>query len=352
VQIVAYAVCTGLATTMPLLRVCSASMMGPGKSTSATGRCWSTWSATHPVVGLRPDRKADTLAEWLRAHPGMEGVARDRAGAYADGILPGAPEATPVTDRLHLVMKAREALQGVGHRYQSVLRAAMSPPGESTVAPASSIEPVKPASVAGVAERERRLARYQEGLRLRQQGAGIAAIAPAWRIGPGTGGRYLQAGGVPERHRPRSRPSILDPYSEYLGQRWPEGCHDARQLWREIRVPGFSGSDGLVRRWRMPFKQDLPAAWQPTELAREFHTIVRERRSGDRDDWLARTEQSERCGFAESRRKHLPAVRAALTLPWSNGPTKGPIHRLKLIKGQLYGRAKFELWAQRVCHAA
>src|SRR5438270_6118233 len=85
-----------------------------------------------------------------------------------------------------------------------------------TEGPASSVEPVKPASTAGVAERERRLARYQEVIRLRQQGAGIAAIAQALRIGPGTVRRYLQAGGFPERHRPRSRPSILDPYIEYV----------------------------------------------------------------------------------------------------------------------------------------
>jgi transposase len=359
----------------------------------------------HTVVDLRPDRQADTLAEWLRAHPGIEVVARDRAGAYADGILQGAPEATQVADRFHLVMNAREALQRVVHRHQPVLRAAMQPPGEQTVAPATSVEPVKPASAAGVAERERRLARYQEVIRLRQQGAGVAASAQALRIGPGTVRRYLQAGGFPERHRPRSRPSILDPYIEYLGQRWQEGCHDARQLWREIRAQGFSGSDGLVRRWLMQFKQDLPAAlqhghryqrraavtrmaeaplttrqvaWllfrddfreekdrvfvervlslsmelrQATELAREFHTIVRERRSGDLDDWLARTKQSELRSFAESLRKDLHAVRAALTLPWSNGQTEGQVHRLKLVKRQMYGRAKFDLLAQRVCHA-
>lgn len=104
---------------------------------------------------------------------------------------------------------------------------------------------------------------------------------------------------------------------------------------------GFPGSDGIVRRWLMQFKQGLPAeaqhghryqrraavtrmaaappstrqvVWmlftdeipeekdrhyiervlalsaelrEATQLAREFHTLVRERRSGDLDDWLA-----------------------------------------------------------------
>lgn len=62
-------------------------------------------------VDLLPDRRADTLAAWLRAHPGVEVVTRDRSTEYSRGIIEGAPEATQVTDRWHLLLNTRQMLE-------------------------------------------------------------------------------------------------------------------------------------------------------------------------------------------------------------------------------------------------
>jgi len=43
-------------------------------------------------------------------------------------------------------------------------------------------------------------------------------------------------------------------------------------------------------------------------------------------------------------------VKAGLTLSWSNGQTEGQVHRLKLIKRQMYGRGHFTLLRKRVLH--
>ena len=52
--------------------------------------------------------------------------------------------------------------------------------------------------------------------------------------------------------------------------------------------------------------------------------------------------------FCDGLRRDEKAVNAAVVLPWSNGQVEGQIHRLKLVKRQMYGRAKFNLLRRRV----
>ena len=56
--------------------------------------------------------------------------------------------------------------------------------------------------------------------------------------------------------------------------------------------------------------------------------------------------------FAKGLKKDLLAVRAGLTESWSNGPVEGFIHKLKLIKRSMYGRAGFALLRSRVLGAS
>lgn len=90
---------------------------------------------------------------------------------------------------------------------------------------------------------------------------------------------------------------------------------------------------------------------EANELIQEFTTILRERKGERFDAWLEKAEQqsiSELRSFAQSLKKDYEAVKAGLTLVWSQGPVEGHVHRLKLIKRQAYGRAGFQTLRKRV----
>src|SRR5438552_8102726 len=82
-------------------------------------------------VALLPERTAAPVAQWLREHPGVEVIARDRASAYAEGARQGAPQATQVADRFHLLQNLRETLDEVftaHHQALNAVHAALRPP--------------------------------------------------------------------------------------------------------------------------------------------------------------------------------------------------------------------------------
>jgi len=67
--------------------------------------------STNRLLELPPDARATTLASWLQDHPGVEFIARDRAGTFAEGARQGAPDAIQVADRFHLMQNVRTAIE-------------------------------------------------------------------------------------------------------------------------------------------------------------------------------------------------------------------------------------------------
>ena len=86
-------------------------------------------------------------------------------------------------------------------------------------------------------------------------------------------------------------------------------------------------------------------------LTESFADLVRQRHPEALDSWLDRASASCLTAFkrfAGGLREDYEAVKAGVTLPWSNGPVEGQINRLKMLKRQMYGRANIDLLRQRV----
>jgi transposase len=100
----------------------------------------------HRPVDLLPERTAETVTTWLRAHPEVEVIARDRAQDYARGAAEGAPHATQVADRFHLMCNLHEVLTRYLQRVAPALRRVLT--SEPAAAPLVTTETPKTTTAA------------------------------------------------------------------------------------------------------------------------------------------------------------------------------------------------------------
>lgn len=382
----------------------------------------------HSAVDLLPDREAETLSAWLKVHPGVEIVTRDRSRAYAEGIASGAPSAVQVADRWHLIKNLSEALERLLTRQHQVIREAANPivklpqpaqlpQSQRLPQPTEELPPSRtflpPRLRKVVSERRsQHIALFNEVIELQQQGLSTEEISQ--RVGKSrrTIFRWLKQGIY--RERVKHRRSLLDAHFSYIAQLWDEGCHNAMEVWRRLVARGYRGSykslNNYLHRRNYLYQQSAPpvpirykrkrpvrqariepllstpsprkTVWMllkpeeleekqrkmvnklcdssaevkaAQELALSFIEMVRQRQAERLEGWIAEAVGSkipELKSFANSLVQDKKAVEAALKYQWSNGPVEGQVNRLKLVKRQMYGRAKLDLLKARVMKAA
>jgi transposase len=152
------------------------------------------------VIDLLPVRSAPSFADWLRQHPGVEIIARDRCGLYAEGAQKGAPTAVQVTDRYQLMSNLSEAVEHTLQQLQIEVRANLAQP--------ESPQPSKRLTLVKARYQRCRQARYERYMavvELRRQGCTQLQIAERVGVGPGTVARWQNAAGFPERCIRRDR---------------------------------------------------------------------------------------------------------------------------------------------------
>ena len=367
---------------------------------------------SHKPVDVLPDRESGTLAAWLREHPEVRTVCRDRAGAYADGIRTGAPQAIQVADRFHLWKNLCEAAEKTVAAHHHCLRAAVAAQA-GTACPEPPAPVPLPAAEPAAPERNRRLAertrtRYAEVHECLARGLSRSAVSRELNLDIQTVRRFANASCAEELlGKAEHRATKLDPFIDLVNQRWNEGMTNAEAIAAELRALGFRGDAQAVRRYLQPFRLPgtsrshpdprrrnaapaAPAVPKPRTISkallthpdrlseddalivkdatagcahlerlhqhvRSFAKIMAQRRGAELPAWLAAVEAddlTELRSLAAGMRRDLPAVINGLTLEHSSGAVEGNVARVKRLKRDGYGRANFDLLRAQILVAA
>ena len=337
------------------------------------------------IVDLLPDREPVTIEGWLARHPEVRVISRDRGGGYGQAATRAAPQAVQIADRWHLMENASAALLEAVRRSMRPVRAAL---GSTVIDPALLTH----------AERLQ-----HEGYLRREEAYGvIRALAqagtPIKEIVRRTGRsrklvREIVRGGGGDVFRCRS--NTLEPYLPWLDAEWAAGCRNGAELWRRLQASGFRGSLRVVAEWatrrrradsvglerlRKPpsaarvlsrlllserdrltkdeaitlarIERGVPALVAARDLVDRFHRMVRDRDPAVLSALIGDLVASILASFGKGIAADRAAVTAALVEPWSNGQTEGQITKLKLVKRQMYGRAKLDLLRARLTASA
>jgi transposase len=331
-------------------------------------------------VTLLPDRALETSRAWLAKRPSITTVARDRGGGYGEAISRGLPDAEQVADRWHLMENSSRAFLDAVSKSMRQIRHAV---GNNVIDP-ELLTYAEKLQYEGYVRRQetneaiQHLAKCGTSIRqiVRQTGHSRKLVRDVLR------GQRLDVF--------RTRPSTLDSWLPWLNERWDAGARNALALWREMRTEGFVGQRGIVSQWaqrrrlaekanqsglmRTPsarvlarlltsvqdglakseailvavIENNVPELIAARKAIGDFQSMIRSKSTVRLDGWIAMSKGSLVSSFVNGVEKDLAAVRNAIVSPWSNGQTEGQITRLKLIKRQMYGRAKLDLLQARV----
>lgn len=353
-------------------------------------------------VELLPDRESETIRNWLEENPGVEIISRDRGGDYAKGSREGAPDAIQVADRWHLLKNLGDALHRMMNKHNRELKQAAQQAlqSEEFTDENQMNEPegqILDDSTANETPSKYEL-KFLEVKRLQAEGRRIKTIFRITGIHRETIKKYFQYDTYPDVKQSYIVTSSVDPYGQHIRNRWAEGEHNHRRLLEEIKAMGYTGSLSSLYRYTRHLPQDnerqivakmvqakvevwssrkaarliskhadswtdeekkyletffklCPSAEKARKIALEFQDMMKQKKPELLDSWIEDTLNSDveyLKRFAQGIKQDYDAVKAALTLVWSNGQVEGQVNRLKTLKRQMYGRAGFKLLRKRI----
>lgn len=328
------------------------------------------------VVDILDDRSVDSAAKWLRDHPTVELVSRDRCGLYAQAVPEGAPQARQVADRFHLIQNLRAAIEE-----QMSLSGRAT--GRSILSEDAIVDAATHRRRGRLAHRQSRQEIFEMLHALRQQGLSYREIARRTGYERRSVTKWLKFEAPPDRRRAALNPTSPWYFETFLAQCWKEGNRRGRHLFHDVKQRGYTGSfanlERLLGAWRRAereqasdgppvtsrlepvrdpetghaispvvaaalcvkprglltdrqvrkvdaLKQESDAFAEMRRLAMRFNGILRGKKSVSLDAWIDDAIDSKLIPimrFARVLRRDIDAVNNAIELPWSNGQAEG-----------------------------
>jgi transposase len=213
---------------------------------------------THLPIDLLDTREAGPLRAWLEAHPEVEVICRDRAGAYTEAASTAAPDATQVADRYHLWANLVRAVEEclMHHRTALAESLELAETAGQTQAGDEATEPRR--SQGRMATRAR--AHHRLVHELLAEGHSLREVTRRLGWSRNTVRRYANAECWQDMVTPhRRRPSKLDLYKPYLHAQWIAGRTNVRELQAEILAMGYTGSYANTAAYLTGFRTGKPA---------------------------------------------------------------------------------------------
>ena len=205
------------------------------------------------VIDVLEDRDVVTCTDWLRRHPEVEVISRDRCALYAQAARQGAPQAEQVADRFHIVQNLRMAIEEQMNLHGRAT-------GRALLSDADNISTASNLLKSRLAHRKSREEIYKTIWALRQQGLTCSEIGRRTGFPRRSVAKWLQFETPPDRKRAVLKRSSAWYFEEYLKQSWANGIRSGNALFSLIQERGYEGSLSNLQRllagWRRAKKQE------------------------------------------------------------------------------------------------
>jgi transposase len=365
---------------------------------------------TSKPIDMLPTRDSKDLKAWLKDHPGIEIITRDRASSYSTAIDSISPNTVQVADRFHLLMNLSDALDTffksispkisklIKDKTNEMLRDAEAVSRQDSVSKKEIAE--IPASVQKTDSRQEV---FNMVKKLQAQGLSRRKIGRELGISRNTVKLYFQQDIlVPKSHPKRTN---IEVFSNYILSKMKIDGYTNMEIINDIRKMGYTGGNtqayqylsllketsgsttlNYVEQRRQPIPyikrlssrklakyighslnhiedadersymqvlfENMPILKRVRKLVKKFKAMLKTG-EGQVQEWIKSIEDSRDKlpglkTFARGLKRDMKAVQNGIQLKWSNGPVEGHVNRIKSIKRQMYGRASFELLRRKV----